>query len=237
MTEVAAGTDRWDRRSWLWLALVLGLAAAALLVGLEGGTLRPYDEGLYGRLARNALEHGEVLHAVESDGELATGFSKPPLTIACVALSFRVLGVSMLALRLPFALSMLGLVAVAFAWGRRIGGLPFAVAWAACLVGTAASFRWGRVACIEPMLMLWIMAGLWAYHEALASEGRRAWGWAVAAGVALALAVATKQLVVGIAVVPIVALELWRREGRRAWGRLTVVLGLPLLVGAAWVGS
>jgi 4-amino-4-deoxy-L-arabinose transferase-like glycosyltransferase len=153
---------RWDRCSWGWLALVLLLAGFALLWGLGGGTLRVYDEGLYGQLARNALEHGEYLHAVGPEGELYPGFTKPPLTILAVAAAFRGLGVSMLALRLPFALAMLGLVAVAFAWGRRLGGLPFAVAWALGLVGVAASFRWGRVACIEPMLMLWVMLGLWA---------------------------------------------------------------------------
>lgn len=233
---VAPVAHPWDRRSWGWLALVLGLAAPVLLVGLEGGTLRAYDEGLYGQLARNALEHGQYLYAVEADGELSTGFTKPPLTLAAVALSFRLLGVSMLALRLPFALAMLGLVGVTFAWGRRLGGAPLAVAWAGCLLGTAASFRWGRVACIEPMLMLWVVAGLWAYHEALVREGARAWGWTVAAGVALSLAVATKQLVVVIAIVPIVALELWRREGRRAWGRVVVGVGLPALTGAAWMG-
>lgn len=232
----APRTDRWDRRSWLWLGLVLGLAAPTLLWGLEGGTLRAYDEGLYGQLARNALEHEQYLHAVEADGELSTGFTKPPLTIAVVALSFRLLGVSMLALRLPFVLASFGLVAVTFAWGRRIGGLPLAVAWAGCLLGTAASFRWGRVACIEPLLMLWIMAGLWAYHEALVREGARAWGWATMAGVSLSLAVATKQLVVIVAILPIVALELWRREGRRAWGRLALGSGLPALTGAAWMG-
>lgn len=226
---------RWDRRCWGWLALVLALAGPALLWGLGGGTLRVYDEGLYGQLARNALEHGEYLHAVGPDGELYPGFTKPPLTILAVAAAFRGLGVSMLALRLPFALAMLGLVAVAFAWGRRMGGLPFAVAWALCLVGVAASARWGRVACIEPMLMLWVMLGLWAYHEALTREGARAWGWAALAAVALALAVATKQAVVGIAALPIVAMELWLRQGRRAWGRVALVLGLPALVGATWL--
>jgi 4-amino-4-deoxy-L-arabinose transferase-like glycosyltransferase len=236
VAPVSAGPDPWDRRSWLWLLLVISLAAPTLLYGLEGGTLRIYDEGLHGQLARNALEHGQYLHAVGRDGELYGGFTKPPLTIACVAASFRGLGVSLLALRLPFALSMLGLVAVAFAWGRRIAGLPFAVAWAGCMLGTAASFRWGRVACIEPMLMLWILLGLWAYHEALVREGARAWGWAAVAGVALALAVLTKQVVVGIAVVPIVGVELWRREGWRALGRLALVLGLPALTGAVWLG-
>lgn len=140
-TPVSTGPQRWDRRSWVWLAVVLVLAAPTLLYGLEGGTLRIFDEGLYGQLARNGLEHGQYLYAVGRDGELYGGFTKPPLTIACVAASFRALGVSVFALRLPFALSMLGLVAVAFAWGRRIAGLPFAVAWAGCLLGTAASFR------------------------------------------------------------------------------------------------
>lgn len=231
-----AGPERWDRRAWLGLGLVLLIAAPTLLLGLDGGTLRIYDEGLYGQLGRNALEHGEVLHAVGRAGELHPGFTKPPLTILAVAASFRTLGVSMLALRLPFALSMLGLVAVAFAWGRRIAGLPFAVAWAGCLLATAASFRWGRVACIEPMLMLWVTLGSWAYHEALVAEGRRAWAWAAMAGLALALAFATKQIVVGIAVVPIVGVELWRREGRRAWGRLALALGPPALTGAVWLG-
>lgn len=233
----APGTsvDRWDRRSWLWLVVVLSVAAPVLLYQLGGGTMRVYDEALYGQLARNALEHGQYLYAVDREGELYVGFTKPPLTVACVALSFRVLGVSMLALRLPFALSMLGLVAVAFAWGRRIAGLPMAVAWALCLLGAAASIRWGRVACIEPMLMLWILLGLWAYHEALVRAGGRALGWAALAGLSLALAMATKQVVVGLAVVPIVVLELQRREGRRALPRLCVAIGPAVLSGAGWL--
>lgn len=225
----------WRHRSWPWLLVVLGVAAPALLWGLGDGTMRVYDEGLYGQLARNALEHGQYLHAVDREGGLYPGFTKPPLPIVCVALSMRVLGVSMLALRLPFALSMLGLVAVAFAWGRRIGGTPMAVAWALCLLSVAASVRWGRVACIEPMLMSWVMLGLWAYHEALVREGGRALLWAAGAGLALALALATKQVVVGIAVVPIVALELWRREGRRALVRVGLAVGPAVIVGAGWL--
>lgn len=231
---MSAEPERWDRRSWLWLLLVLCVAAPTLLYGLDGGTLRIYDEGLYGQLARNALEHDAYLHAVGREGELYPGFTKPPLTIVAVAASFRALGVSMVALRLPFALSMLGLVVVAFAWGRRIAGLPFGIAWAGCLLAAAASFRWGRVACIEPMLMLWVLLALWAYHEARVREGAYAWVWAAVAGVALALAFGTKQLVVGIAVVPIACIELWPREGRRAWGRLALILGLPALAGAGW---
>ena len=198
--------------------------------------MRPYDEGLYGKLARNALLHDTYLHAVDPSGELYPDFTKPPLTIVLVAASFRWLGVSLAALRLPFALSMLGLVLVAFAWGRRIAGLPMAVAWSGTLLLVAACVRWGRVACIEPMLMLWVLLGLWAYHEALLREGRSARRWAALCGVALALALLTKQLVVGIAVAPILGLELWRRDGRAALPRLGLALGIPTAVGGTWLG-
>lgn len=229
------GLDRWTWVAWVWLLLVLVVASVVLLVGLDGGQMRPYDEGLYGKLARNALAQGRYLHAIGPDGELYEGFSKPPLTILAVAASFHAFGVSLATLRLPFALSMLATIGVAYAWGRRIGGVPFGVAWAGTLLGCAATFRWGRVACIEPMLMLWVLAGLWAYHEAMDARGRARFAWTVVAALALCLAVVTKQVVVGLAVAPIVALELWRWRWREALPRLLLVLGLPVLVGLGWL--
>ncbi|MEM7153511.1 MAG: phospholipid carrier-dependent glycosyltransferase [Myxococcota bacterium] len=225
----------WSRAAWIWLVVVTVVAAALIIPGLGDGTMRPYDEGLYGKLARNALEYDVLLHAVDTEGQLYDGFTKPPLTIALVVGSFQTFGVSLFALRLPFAIAMLGLVMVAFAWGRRIAGIPMAVTWAGTLLLVSATTRWGRVACIEPMLMLWITMGLWAYHEALLAPGRKALRWAIVAGLALAMAVATKQLVVAIAIAPILGLELWRRDGRSALRRLAVVLGLPLLAGGTWV--
>ncbi len=230
-----AGPDGWDRATWLWLFGIGTLTAVLVLLGLEGGELRVHDEGLYGQLARNALHHDRYLYAVGADGEFYETFNKPPLTLLTVAASFRALGVSMFALRLPFALSMLGLVLVSFAWGRRIGGLSFAVGWAGALASCEATFRWGRSACIEPMLVLWIMAALWAYHEATVRTGRRAMAWALGCGVALALAFATKQVVVAIGVVPIVALEVWRWQWRQSWRRLVLVLAVPTVTAVVWI--
>lgn len=234
-----ASTERdqpgWTKAAWIWLVLVLVLAGLVVLPGLGGGTMRPFDEGLYGKLARNALEHGQYLHAVDAHGAFYEGFEKPPLSIMAVAASFDLWGVSLGSLRLPFALCMLATIGVAFAWGRRIGGVPFAVAWAGVLLTCEATFRWGRVACIEPMLMLFVLTCLWAYHEAMLRRGRAAWAWVVVAALALTLAVATKQVVAGLAVVPLVLLELWRGRGREALPRLGVVLGLPLVAGLAWL--
>lgn len=231
----AADPAPWNRAAWIWLLAVTVLSCALIFPGLGDGTMRPYDEGLYGKLARNAIEYDVLLHAVDVEGELYGGFTKPPLTIALVVASFKAFGISLFALRLPFAIAMLGLVLVAFAWGRRIAGIPMAVAWAGTMLMVSATTRWGRVACIEPMLMLWITMGLWAYHEALVTEGRKALRWLIVAGLALAMAVGTKQLVVAIAIAPIVGLELWRRDGRAALRRLAIALGLPMLAGGTWV--
>ncbi|MCA9710936.1 MAG: glycosyltransferase family 39 protein, partial [Myxococcales bacterium] len=206
-----------------------------MLYGLGGGALQPYDEGLYGKLARNALVYGQYLHAVGVDGQLYEGFEKPPLSIMAVAASFGTLGFSLTALRLPFALCSIASIGVAFAWGRRIGGLPFGVAWAGALLFCEATLRWGRTASIEPMLMLFVLTGLWAYHEALLRQGRAKWAWTLVAAGALVLAAATKQVLVGLAMAPIVALELWRWRGREALPRLALVVGLPVVVGLAWL--
>ena len=225
----------WNLRAWGWLLVVLGLAMVIVLPGLGGGTMRVYDEALYGSLARNALEHDHYLYAIDHEGALYRAFSKPPLTVASVAASFHLLGASLTALRLPFALGMIATIGVAFAWGRRIGGLPFGVAWAGTLMMSAACVRWGRAACIEPMLMLWILLGCWAYHEALERRGRSAWAWAGVSALALVLAVATKQVVVMVAIGPIVMLELWRGRLREAAPRLLLVLGAPLCAGLGWL--
>lgn len=230
-----ADAQPWGPRDWIALAVVLAIATACVLVALGGGAMRTYDEGLYGRLARNALAHGEYLFAVDASGEYFASFSKPPLSTDLAAASLATLGVSLTSLRLPFALAMILLVAVCFAWGRRIGGLRLAIGWAGVLTTSAATFRWGRVACIEPMLMAFVVAGLWAYHEALSRRGASSQRWAIASGVALTLAFFTKQLVVGIAALPILAIEIWRRDGRAAWSRLALALGIPALSGATWL--
>src|SRR5690606_2040562 len=138
------------------IAVVLVAAAALLLVGLGDAPLRPYDEGLYARLARNALAHGEWLHAVDADGSFSEDFSKPPLSLWLTALSFRVFGVSMAALRLPFALGMLAVVVIAVAFGTRARGPAHGALWGAAITLGAAALRWGRFACIEPLFVAFV---------------------------------------------------------------------------------
>lgn len=226
------------RRNLLWSAGVALAATLLLLANLGGGELQPHDEGLYGKFARNALDSGVWLYATEADGRLAAAFCKPPLTVWLVAGSFELLGPSLAALRLPFAGGALLCLAVCFVWGRRLGGPALGGLWALVLLLCDATLRWGRMACIEPLFVGFCLLGLSAYGRALDTQGRARVGAAALAGLGLALAAMTKQLAVGLAVLPILLLELARRDGWRASGtRLGLALGLPVLAVGAWFAA
>lgn len=223
-----------ERATWAAFTAVMLLAAGLLFTDLGAGEWRTWDEGLYGRLSRNALEQGRYLYAVDESGAYYERFSKPPMSLWLSALSLRVFGTSIAALRAPFALGMLATVGFAFGWGRRIGGLSMAISWSVGLALCAATTRWGRHACIEPMFIAGLLGGLWAYHASIeAQDAKTSRRNAVLAGLALAFAMLTKQLAVGLAVLPILVLEGWRRD-RSALPRLALALGIPLVVGLVW---
>lgn len=222
------------RATWAWFAAVMLLSAGLLFVDLADAPWRTWDEGLYARLSRNALEHGRYLFAVDEEGAYFKRFSKPPMSLWLTSASMSVFGIGTFALRLPFALGMLAVIGIAFGWGRRIGGLPMAVTWAGGLALCAATTRWGRHACIEPMFIAGMLGGLAAYHgSVVAPSAARARRWAVVSGLGFAFAVLTKQLAVGLGILPIIVWELWRRD-RAALPRLALALGIPLLAATVW---
>lgn len=215
MFELQASLRRW--RTWIPL-LFLVLAGAAILFSNYGaGSLMRWDEGLYGQFARNALTHDSYLLPLDTAGHYAKEpFSKPPLSFLAVALSFKIFGASLEALRLPFTLATFGIALVCWAWGndlRRQLGLSrwLGFYWGFFFLLSEAAMKWGRYAIIEDLFVFFLILALWL-HSRAASRSR--W-WALATGVALSLAFLTKQLAFGLAVAPIAAMELMllRRQG------------------------
>ncbi len=129
------------------------------------------------------------------------------LVIACVAVALATLGVGL---------------------RRQLGAAGASLA-AAALGGSALLLYYGRLAYLEPLVMLWLIAAL-----ALLARSRPSLATGVLAGVALALAIATKASA-GFAAAGMlggVALAGWREAGiRRAVAG--AVLGL-LVVALAW---
>jgi 4-amino-4-deoxy-L-arabinose transferase-like glycosyltransferase len=232
-----------QKQAYLAFGALVALSLLVLFWGLDAGRINIYDEGLYGMYGRTLLRYGVYLHAVDIHGAFPAGivkFSKPPLSVWAVAASFKLLGPSLFALRLPFALASLAVTLLAFAFGRLLEagprgvwlGFAWGVAWLICY----GTYEHGRTATIEPMLLAFVMAALYAYARAQASPGRGL-GWAALAGLMVGGAFFTKQLVCAIAVIPMFASE-WRLRhsgprGRR-YARLAVALGVPGVLAGGW---
>lgn len=234
---------------------LFALGLLVLFWGLDTGRIQVWDEGLYGMYGRTMLRYGTLLHVVDAEGQFPTGavkFSKPPLSVWVVAASMKFFGPSLFALRLPFAIAAFAVALLAYACGRRIEsgargvwlGFVFGLIW----LLSYGTYEHGRTATIEPLLLAFVLAALYAYARALdavdtaaqpsATTGRvwRSLGWAVLSGLAVAGAFFTKQLVCAIAVMPMLAVEVLLGSSARTARirRLLLALGLPLALAAGW---
>lgn len=231
-------TPRAVRRLLLLLLTLLG--AGVLFYNYGSGVFSRWDEGLYGQFARNALTHGDYLLPLDPSGDYSKEpFSKPPLSFLIVALSFELASPSIQSLRFPFTLGMFLLVLTCAAWGNDIArrlrlGPWLGFTWGLFALLTQAAMQWGRYAVIENVFVLFLVLALWLHARALT----RSWPWALLAGLALCLAFLTKQLAIGLALLPMGVLELLhlREQGgvRRMLARGLSWATPPALVALGW---
>ncbi len=174
-----------------WLALTGIIVAAALLRVLPWLTNYPLhrDEALYGSWAR--------LIASGRDSLLLTPWiDKPPLSIYAGAASIAAFGPSELALRLPGMLASILTVPATYGLARCVYGGATGERTARLAAGLLAlspfAILFAPTAFTDPWLTLWLVVAAWA---ALARRG-------LAAGLALGLAVASKQQ--GLLAIPLI---------------------------------
>ena len=174
------------------------LALLLLALALRAAPLTAHrfheDEALYASWA---------LLTAEDPALISVPVDKPPLHIYLLAGFFRLLGPSETAARLSNLLASVISVALLYAVGRRAYDRPTALV--ATMLYTASPFAilFAPTAFTDPLLVLWMLLGLWA---ALA-------GRPFLAGLALGLAYATKQQ--GVLLAPlVVAVSVWRGSGR-----------------------
>jgi len=179
---------------------------------------------------------------------------KAPLLYWSMAGSFQLFGVHAAAARLPLAFTVLALVMVMEAFGRRAFGSDRAGLYAGLiLLSSFGIFIFTRINIPDAMVCLWIMLALFFYWLTERPEQRRVgaggviqdaapkrllcWGFAGAC----ALNVLTKGLIGVVFPVLIVAahLLLTRRSVRAAWRRIAELAPLSsaavfLLIAAPW---
>ncbi|MBY0279000.1 glycosyltransferase family 39 protein, partial [Candidatus Binatia bacterium] len=172
----------WRQR--LVVVLAVAGAAAALLPGLGATPLVDWDESIYASVGR-AVHEGSALH-LEWNGDPYD--RKPPLLFWAIAASYRLLGVSELATRLPSALAGIATVAlVAGVVARRAGSVAALLSTSFLLGSTLFLERGGRRACTDALLVLFSV-----YAMAKATEPRRTRRDVGLAGVAVGLAILSK---------------------------------------------
>jgi 4-amino-4-deoxy-L-arabinose transferase-like glycosyltransferase len=224
-----------DRRQWFaFLALaVLCLAAFNLAFRLHTETLQQWDESLYAITAWEMLTSGDWIGTTYL-GKLDYYNSKPPLNFWLIALSFKLFGVNLIALRIPTLLAAFGTVALLLTWGRRHLGEATALG-AGLVLSTMYAFFYmhaGRSAntdAINTLLVVLTVVTLWS---ARGRPWRLAWLGPVLAGVFLLRGMAILLPVAIIAADELITFGI-RRRGR--WAPTVAAAVLFALPVGAWV--
>jgi 4-amino-4-deoxy-L-arabinose transferase-like glycosyltransferase len=213
--------------------LVAALVAVVLLSTASGGSLYDGDEAVYGQMAREMRETGDLL-TLRWDGQPA--HQRPPAYVWMLATAAGILGEGEGPLRLPSALAtaltVLGVALVA----RRVSG-SHAVAAAASVVYACLSMTWRYAQAVEsdPLLacvcVFAVERFLAAMEPALGDDVRKRRLWVFGALVGFACLV--KQ---GVGLLPLAAPLVWSvsRPGKNdqvVWRKVA----LPaLIVWAPW---
>jgi 4-amino-4-deoxy-L-arabinose transferase-like glycosyltransferase len=216
------------RRERLAAVAVAALAAAGLLILLDAAPVERTAERRTHAVAAHMILSHDWLVPVENGKPRV---QKPPLfywAAAAAASAADEAKLSVLSLRLPSAVSALALLAVVYAWGRSLGGVPCGAVSALALLQMAQYWTIGRRGVAEMMLALFATSALFAFDR-IYWGGRRRLLPVFFALVALGFLTkaTTALLLVGLPIALQLALDRsLRRAARRdvvAWAALCVV--------------
>lgn len=172
------------------LALLLG--AALYLVGLDAIPVQCGNEAMYLYPPIPMLRTGDFLVPRYMHGAF---LDKPPLTFWLIAASYRLLGVSVFAGRLPGVLAALATVGVVGLWVRRRAGVRAAILAAVCLTYSFKFAVFSRQFAADSFLTLAVTLAVIAIDTATRSEKVSDLRAGALAGAALALAFGFKGLI------------------------------------------
>lgn len=208
----------------------MGLVIFFYRLGVPG--LMDPDEGRYAEIAREmwVLRDWLIPHL-----NLLPYLEKPPLVYWLTALSFKALGYTELAARLPAALSAFAGVFLTYGLGRAFWG-PRPACFSALILATAQGYvALGRILTLDMTLAFFLNLGVGLGYLALSRQQPRLWPWAY---LALSLAVLTK----GPVAVVLAGLiwGAWVLLARQSWRQLIqprswLLLGVISLPWFAWV--
>ncbi len=176
------------------------LAGLLVFIALGRNHLIPWDEAIYAQIARNMVDRGNFVIQTWKFGEV--WYEKPPLVMWLMALSFKLLGVSSFAARLPSALFGVATVILTYIFGKKLFSRTAGFISAFALLTTFHFLYYARTAMLDIAATFFITLCLYLYWLARSMQKATYWKYA---GLACGFAVLTKG-VVGFLPVPIIVL-------------------------------
>ncbi|MDR1515194.1 MAG: glycosyltransferase family 39 protein [Synergistaceae bacterium] len=212
--EKTAGTLSTKFYPWILIAFLLLIYVTPL--GTHG--LFEPDEGRYAEIPREMVESGDYITPTLN---YVKYFEKPVLTYWMSAASFKILGESEFAARLPSALCALLGIAVVWGLATRIFGRGTGVLSAITLGSSLLYFAIGTITLTDMPVSTFITAAMAAFYVGAVSGNKR---WYSLFYAAMALAVLTKGL---IGVVLPAGIIFWYVVFTKKWRLIPNVLYVP----------
>ena len=214
-------------------AAVCGIAAFNLCFHLHVDTIQQWDESLYATTAWEMLRSGDWI-GTTFQGTLDYYNTKPPLNFWLIALSFKLFGVSLIALRLPSVVAAFATVALLVAWGRRHLGESTALFFGLVL-GTMYPFFYvhaGRSANTDAINTCLVVVTVMILWGARARPWRLVWLGPVLAAVFLLRGLA---VLLPAAIVAIDEVRTFGARRRGRWAPTAVAAAIFLVPVTAWM--
>ncbi len=217
-------------RRVLLLGLLLTGVAGIYLLGLGRLPLFGRDEALYAEAAREMLASGDWI-TPRVNGLFF--FEKPPLNYWLAAITYRLLGVSPLAARLPAALLAIATILITTTIGARVWGRRAGLLTGLALTTSLQMAMIGRMGIMDVPLTFLVTAALFAYARWRRHGRPQA---AVVFGALTGLAFLLKGLAGGLApaIAVIHALSYRRGSGRLSARFVVLALLVFVAVSAPW---
>jgi 4-amino-4-deoxy-L-arabinose transferase-like glycosyltransferase len=212
--------------------LVLALALFNLTFRLGQEFLTEWDESLYATAASEALDGGHWI-GTTMEGELDYYNTKPPLNVWLIALTFKIFGKSLFALRLISVVAAWLTVLALLLWTRRSLG-PTVALLSGVVLATSFGFihvhsgRSANTDALFALIVLLTVVALWA-------EQRRPWA-RVWLGPLLAAAFLLRGMAVLMPLALVAGVWLLRRPApKRALAPTLVAIALCVVPVGAWM--
>lgn len=227
----------------LFLLITLGLTLR-IFVSTDY-FLHDWDERYHALVAKHLLEHPLVFTLYDTpvlpyDYQNWAGnhiwLHKPPMTLWCIALSYKLFGVNLLTLRLPSILMSTLLIPIIYGIGKQMFNqrVAFLAAFLMSIQGFVIELSGGRFATDHPDVhfLFWVCLAVWStlrFHE------RGHWKWNVLAAVSLAAAILTKWLP-ALILLPIwvLAADHYRGHWKNYWKPFCGFVALVVLLTVPW---